>query len=1063
MSEVTVTLSSATATSIDLYVGQQINSGSGAGIPAGGSVGQLIQKATSVDYETEWTSDISADSLNFSDGTNVPLAAGKLWYNGTTGSWNMGMGNGNITQQVGEEMFRYGKASAAIDDSLLQLIYKTGIVGASGEIQFAPAVAGITDHDQIIGFATEAIATNFWGRITTYGVVRNITTNGTAYGETWADNDDLYYNPVTGGLTKVMPIAPNIKMLVGTVIKAGNGGSGSFIVKLGTNKSIAGLSDVNVASLVNGDVLSWSATAGRWENSVITSTVVEGTGVLSTGETGGNKFLREDGDGTSSWQVITGGGDALTSGSLAQFAATTSAQLAGVISDETGTGALVFATSPNLITPSLGTPSSATLTNATGLPASGVVGTALVSSAIGTTVQGYSAVLSGTTASFTTADETKLDGIQAGANLYVLPFTNNSTNWDTAFGWGNHASAGYLTSETSHADVLVDSDIGVTVQAYNATYVVDADIGVNVQAYSSVLAGTTETFTTALKSNYDTAYGWGNHASAGYLTSVEGTAVLSTGEVGGSKFLREDGLGGASWAAISGGGDALTSNPLSQFAATTSFQLAGVMSDETGTGALVFATSPTLVTPALGTPTAITLTNATGLPAAGVTGTALVSAAIGTTVQGYSAVLAGTTESFTTALKSNYDTAFSWGNHASAGYLTTETSHTDVLVDGDIGVTVQAYDATYVVDADIGVSVQGYSAALAGTTASFTTADETKLDGIAAGANLYVLPFTDNSANWNTAYGWGDHAGLYSLSSHNHSGLYEPADATILKDSDIGVTVQAYNATYVVDADIGSTVQAQLVSGTNIKTINGASLLGAGNIVITGGGGSSGITYLVKTANYTAQDAEGILTDTSGGSFTITLPATPALGSQVVISDAGAAWGTNNLTVDRNGSTIADLAENLVCDITGASIQFVYDGTTWEVYAQIGVNSGAVVTLDGVQTLTNKTFDNSTFTNITETVYTITDAAAFELDPANGSIQIITLGANRTPAATNFASGQSMLLMIDDGTDFAITWTTAGIVWVGGTAPTLATAGYTLIELFKVGSTIYGATVGDVA
>jgi hypothetical protein len=34
--------------------------------------------------------------------------------------------------------------------------------------------------------------------------------------------------------------------------------------------------------------------------------------------------------------------------------------------------------------------------------------------------------------------------------------------------------------------------------------------------------------------------------------------------------------------------------------------------------------------------------------------------------------------------------------------------------------------------------------------------------------------FTDNSANWNTAYGWGDHAGLYSLTSHNHSGVYEP-------------------------------------------------------------------------------------------------------------------------------------------------------------------------------------------------------------------------------------------------------------------------------------------------
>lgn len=55
-----------------------------------------------------------------------------------------------------------------------------------------------------------------------------------------------------------------------------------------------------------------------------------------------------------------------------------------------------------------------------------------------------------------------------------------------------------------------------------------------------------------------------------------------------------------------------TSNNLSVFASTTSLQLKGVISDETGSGALVFATSPTLVTPLLGTPTSGVLTNCTG-------------------------------------------------------------------------------------------------------------------------------------------------------------------------------------------------------------------------------------------------------------------------------------------------------------------------------------------------------------------------------------------------------------------------------------------------------------------
>ncbi len=128
---------------------------------------------------------------------------------------------------------------------------------------------------------------------------------------------------------------------------------------------------------------------------------------------------------------------------------------------------------------------------------------------------------------------------------------------------------------------------------------------------------------------------------------------------------------------------------------------------------------------------------------------------------------------------------------------------------------------------------------------------------------------------------------------------------------------------------------------------------------------AGGLTYIFTTTPVTATDKQGVLTSTAGGAFTVTLPATPSVGAQVVVADAGASWGTNNLTVARNGSTIGGLAEDLICDITGASVQFVYDGTTWEVYAQIGGQGGSVVTLDGVQTLTNKTMDynSNTFTN----------------------------------------------------------------------------------------------------
>jgi len=115
-----------------------------------------------------------------------------------------------------------------------------------------------------------------------------------------------------------------------------------------------------------------------------------------------------------------------------------------------------------------------------------------------------------------------------------------------------------------------------------------------------------------------------------------------------------------------------------------------------------------------------------------------------------------------------------------------------------------------------------------------------------------------------------------------------------------------------------------------------------------------GMVVKTKTADYIVDNNEFIVADTSGGAWTLTLPPSPDSGDRVVVAD-GADWSANNLTVARNGSTIEGDAQDLVMDIGGVSVEFVFAGTTWQLYMQVGAISGTPVTETGTQTLTNKT------------------------------------------------------------------------------------------------------------
>jgi hypothetical protein len=252
-----------------------------------------------------------------------------------------------------------------------------------------------------------------------------------------------------------------------------------------TGGSITGITDLAVA---DGGTGASTATAAL-------------NNLLPTQTGNANKYLQTDGT-NATWDAV--------SLSTSDITGTLPVANGGTgVTSSTGTGAVVLSNSPTLVTPALGTPASGTATNLTGLPISTGV------SGLGTGVATFL-------------------GTPSSANL---------------------ASA--VTDETGS---------GALVFANSPTLITPA-LGT-----PSALVG----------------------------TNITGTA---SGLTAGSVTTNANLTG-----AITSSGNATSLGSFS------SANLLGALTDETGTGSAVFATSPTLVTPILGTPTSATLTNATGLP-----------------------------------------------------------------------------------------------------------------------------------------------------------------------------------------------------------------------------------------------------------------------------------------------------------------------------------------------------------------------------------------------------------------------------------------------------------------
>jgi len=486
--------------------------------------------------------------------TNVAAGAvGRLTWNDTDGTLDLGLKGGNVTLQLGQEQVVriYNETASGFVD--MQVVKVTGSSGTRLTADLAKADSD-ANSASTIAIMTEPAASHGEGFATTFGLVRQVDTSAFAEGAT------LYLSPTTAGaITTTRPTAPNHTVILGWCIRS-HATQGQIYVNINNGFELDELHDVLITSVAANNMLRRNSANTVWENIAGPSGAIVGT---TDTQTLTNKTIS---GGTVTGAVVTG----LSTPSASSDAAT-KAYVDTVVSGLDAKASARVATTANI-----------TLSGTQTIDGVSVIAgdRVLVKDQSSPAANGIYLVASGSWTRTTDADTwdelvSAFVFVESGTananNGYTCTIVSGGTLGSTAVTWTQFSGAGQITAgagmtKTGNTlDVVTASSSRIVV---NANDIDLAMTGVTASTYKSVTVDAYGRVTAGTNPTTLAGYGITDAYTKTYIDTLFGsTASAATSAA--AALVSQNAAAASASAASTSEGNALTYKNAAQSSATS--------------------------------------------------------------------------------------------------------------------------------------------------------------------------------------------------------------------------------------------------------------------------------------------------------------------------------------------------------------------------------------------------------------------------------------------------------------------------------------------------------------